>query len=199
MLEGPAVIRRALGLVGQRLAAEGQEIWIVVVGGAALNLRGIVTRTTVDVDIVALAIPDGGRMVLQATTAPLTASLRAHAARVAADLRLAPTWLNDEPADLFRLGLPPGFAEGLQWEDFAGLHVGVASREGLIPLKLYAAGHDRWAGPNRHQSDLVLLRPTPEELAAGALWVASQDFSPAMQEQIHRVIEEVKDAVLRAR
>ncbi len=191
MLEGPKAIRRALRLVGQRLAAQGAEIGIIIIGGAALNLRGIVDRATVDVDIVALATPDLDPSEL-GSAVPLPAALLESARQVAGELRLAPDWLNSAPADLLRLGLPPGFVEGLEWEEFGGLRVGIPDRIGLIPLKLYAAAHANWAGPDRHARDLRALHPTREELVAANAWVRTQDASDEMNTLVQRVIKEME-------
>jgi len=190
MLEGQETIRRALRLVGQRLAAQGIEIGIVIIGGAALNLRGIVSRATVDVDIVALTTADGdpGDLV---SAAPLPAALLESVQQVAVELRLAPDWLNSAPADLLRLGLPSGFVEGLEWEEFGGLRVGIPDRVGLIPLKLYAAADANWAGPDRHQRDLRAMHPTHEELVAANAWVRTQDASEEMNILVQRVIKEI--------
>jgi hypothetical protein len=43
----------AIRAVGELLAAEGEAVGIVVVGGAALVLGGTVSRLTEDVDIIA--------------------------------------------------------------------------------------------------------------------------------------------------
>jgi len=56
-LEGSSAIDDALGRVGQLLAARGASYAIIVLGGAALNLLGIVDRATTDVDILAFADP----------------------------------------------------------------------------------------------------------------------------------------------
>ena len=50
----PAEIERALRAVGELLTAERAEVGIIVVGGTALNLLGIVERTTRDVDVLAI-------------------------------------------------------------------------------------------------------------------------------------------------
>jgi hypothetical protein len=47
-LTGKSEIEKALRGVGEILASEGLAYAIVVVGGAALNLLGIVERTTTD-------------------------------------------------------------------------------------------------------------------------------------------------------
>jgi hypothetical protein len=58
-------------------------------------------------------------------------------------------------------------------------------------LKLYAAADD--VGPaSRHFNDLLALRPTRQELAAGRAWVEGQDPSPAMAEALQRVIAHVQ-------
>lgn len=59
MFTGSAQIERALGAVGELLEAEGEEVGVVLVGGATLNLLGIVQRTTRDVDVIARASRDG--------------------------------------------------------------------------------------------------------------------------------------------
>jgi hypothetical protein len=45
----------ALQLVGELLSAEGESFAISILGGAALNLLGVVSRPTTDVDILAFA------------------------------------------------------------------------------------------------------------------------------------------------
>lgn len=51
----PDDIQTALERVGALLALESVEFAVVIVGGAALNLRGLVVRATSDVDIIAFA------------------------------------------------------------------------------------------------------------------------------------------------
>jgi hypothetical protein len=50
-------IEAALKHVGELLDAEGEAFAIVILGGAALNLLGVVARTTTDVDVLAVARP----------------------------------------------------------------------------------------------------------------------------------------------
>src|SRR5260221_355478 len=59
-LTGAGEVSEALTLVGELLAAEGHEYAVTILGGAALNLLGIVERTTTDVDILAFATPWSG-------------------------------------------------------------------------------------------------------------------------------------------
>ncbi len=47
----PQEIEKALSLVGELLDARGHRYYIVVIGGSAVNLLGLVTRATTDVDM----------------------------------------------------------------------------------------------------------------------------------------------------
>ena len=59
-LEDAEGIDRALRLVGELVRARGAHFDIVVIGGAAVNLLGFVSRATTDVDILAFAEADAG-------------------------------------------------------------------------------------------------------------------------------------------
>ena len=48
-------IERALHALGELLALDGIEFGVIVLGGAALNLLGIVERATRDVDVLAIS------------------------------------------------------------------------------------------------------------------------------------------------
>jgi len=50
----------ALSAAGQLLAAADAKVAIVVVGGAALALRGFVHRGTFDIDVIARTEESGG-------------------------------------------------------------------------------------------------------------------------------------------
>ena len=62
ILAGREAIERALTALGERLAHAAAPCSIVVVGGAAINLLGIVDRPTRDVDVLARAGSDAKRI-----------------------------------------------------------------------------------------------------------------------------------------
>ena len=67
LLESKVLLLGAGGLgflIGELLDAEGARAYVVVVGGAALNLLGVVERPTRDVDVIALGVPETGAMRL---------------------------------------------------------------------------------------------------------------------------------------
>jgi hypothetical protein len=147
----------------------GTHYDLVVIGGSALLARGLVGRATQDVDVVALATPDG---LISAVDLP--SDLLAATATVARDFEVSTRWLNSEPAELLRFGLPDGFQDRWETRQYGpGLTVRWASRFDQIHFKLYAAVDQ--AG--KHLRDLQALRPTRDELVAAARWSRGHDPS----------------------
>jgi hypothetical protein len=178
----------ALTRVGELLARDGRSYEIVIVGGAALNLHGYVTRPTSDVDVIAFA--DGGR--LSAPPEPLPDALLSAAATVARRMRLPADWLNTVAALQWLQGLPPGLADRVTWRDYgSALRVGLVGRRDLIFFKLYAAADDRNVN-SVHMRDLLVLAPTSDEIAAAEVWVRSQDPSPACADLLDKVLNYVR-------
>jgi hypothetical protein len=186
-----ADIELALLRVGELLAAAGEPQVIVIVGGAALGLLGIVARATRDVDILAFAKPRGrGAWTLVPPPAPLPESLAAAIRTVGRDSGLADDWLNTGPALQWKQGLPPGLVTRVEWRQYAALRVGIVGRKDLIWLKLYAAADDRPDG--RHVRDLAALKPTDAELEEAAAWVKRQDAAPAFPGLVDEVVNYVR-------
>ena len=188
-LNGKTDIDRALQAVGEILASEAQPYAIVVIGGAALNLLGIVERATTDVDILAFARLGADQPCeLLRPPEPLPEPLLRAAHAVARDLGLERDWLNKGPALQWDAGLPPGLSERVHWRQYAALDVGVADRQDLILFKLFAAA-DSAGTESVHYQDLLALRPTDQELDAAVAWVSTQDASLAFAEVLAQVIE----------
>jgi len=146
---------------------------LVVCGGSALILTGLVIRTTQDVDVVALM--QGGMLV---APDPIPAELAKAAHEVAEDLNLRDNWLNNGPSrgvgGLFQTGLPEGFAARLQHVRYGDLlDVYFIHRIDQIHFKLYAAA-DRGG---YHITDLEALAPSTDELVSAARWAMTHDVS----------------------
>lgn len=161
---------------------------LVVCGGSALAATGLVTRTTKDVDIVALMDDDGVLL----DPAPLPQALVREAHEVALDLGMQQDWLNNGPScdegGLFCLGLPAGFVERLSWVTIGGkLTVGFISRYDQIHFKLYAAVDQ---SGSYHAADLRELQPTDEELLAAAAWTRTHDPSAGYQQLLRWFLKE---------
>ena len=199
-------LERCLQAVGDELVAAGAEAKLIVVGGAALVLRGDVVRPTGDVDV--LARVERGELLVPA---PLSPSLQSAISRVAEGYGLEPGWINTAVSSDWRHrwpdGLPPGL-DRVAWRSYGTLVVGLAGRETLIPMKLHAV-LDLGAVPTfdasgnvtsatvkligydlRHLNDLRDLAPSDLELDAAAAWVRGQDVGdvePQLQAVLARV------------
>lgn len=193
-LAGSSDIEAALTRVSEILSADGEAFAIVVLGGAALNLLGVVARTTTDVDVLAVAQPgdsDSQREIAEPPV-PLPEPLLKAIGLVAEDMELAPDWLNTGPAPQWRTGLPTGLASRIHWRRYGtALDVGIVSRYDLIFFKLFAAADDIGT-TGVHYQDLIALEPTAEELSAAARWVRGQDASSVFGDILEQVIAHVR-------
>jgi Nucleotidyltransferase of unknown function (DUF6036) len=135
----------------------------VIVGGAALNLLGVVSRPTKDCDVLHPKLPE---------------EIKAAARAFAADMRrdgeaLADDWLNNGPEALVE-HLQPTWEERIQTL-FTGVAIQLRclGREDLLCAKLFALC-DR----GLDLADCLALAPTSHELAALLPWLEQQDLNP---------------------
>lgn len=189
MLDSSLGIEKALQRVGEILSAEGRSCTVVIIGGAALNLLGIISRGTTDVDILALG-GSGASQTMRQPPDPLPEELRRASRTVALEMGLATDWLNAGPSDLWRVGLPDGIETRIQWRRYSALEVGVAARTDLIQFKLYAAVNDSPRGA--HYRDLLALHPSAEELGIAEAWVARQDAGPEFPRLLKETVAHVQ-------
>ena len=155
--------RTTLAAFDRYLADRGLALEAVVIGGAALNLLGVIARQTRDCDILHPMLPPA-----------VVAAARAFAAEVtAAGGKLKEDWLSNGPSSLAPL-LPPGWELRLQ-EAFRGRVLVLRSlhRSDLLKSKLFALCHRGLDLP-----DCIALAPTPSELAGAIAWLDPQDLNP---------------------
>lgn len=161
-------LEEALHLLGNLLAArKGDGFWLVVCGGSALLAQKIITRSTEDVDILAMRDWEGG--VDRAY--PMPVALKLAATQVADELHLGGNWLNSAASlhfpDLHLL--PESFWQELETREYGHyLKISFVTRSGQIQLKTYAALNR--AKP-RDLDDLRTLGPTSVETEAAVRWV----------------------------
>lgn len=121
---------------------------------------------------------------------PLPQALVDGIAQVARDFGLPADWMNTAVAEQWRYGLPPTMADGIEWHAYGGLHVGIAGRQALIALKLFAAVDQ---GPRSvHMQDLLRFRATEDELANAAAWVGQQDASAQFAADLEETLAYVR-------
>ncbi len=170
-------LREALETLGAILADRGQHYDIVVIGGGALLLLGLIDRPTKDLDIVSRI--EGGRW---REGEPMPGPLLQAIADVASALDLDGHWLNAGPTSLLRFGLPTGFADRVVTQTYGSLTVRIAGRTDQVAFKLYAAVDQ---GPrSKHFKDLKRLAPTREELLVAARWCQTHDTSPPFRDML---------------
>jgi len=158
------------------LAARGLRLDAVVIGGAALNLLGVIERATKDCDVLYPRI-----------TAEQASAARSFAVEVRArGGSLEDDWLNNGPESLTTL-LPPGWEHRLQ-PLFAGAVIELRSlgHDDLLRTKLFALcdrGFDL--------ADCVALAPTAGELHAILSWLEEQDAHPGWPEHVRATIADL--------
>lgn len=190
MFLGSDSLEESLRAVGELLQAVNAKASVVVVGGATLNILGMVARTTQDVDVIAQAYRDESGSLKLAHADPFSKPLQAAIATVARDYGLPGNWMNAAVGKQWSLGLPPWIEKDITWRNYANLEVGLVGRRTLIALKLFAAA-DR--DPSSvHTQDLLQLEATDDELAEAAAWVKTQDGSPEFPPIVETVVEHVK-------
>lgn len=172
-LSGDNIDEIMAALDGQIRLLGGGPVKVVVCGGTALAVLGLVDRTTKDVDVLAFARERGDGIVLE-KAAPFPDWLEEAATRVGLDFSLPPGWFNAGPTGQLDLGLPDGCVERLVLVRYGdALEVLYLHRVDQIHFKLFAAV-DRGG---YHIQDLLALAPSEAEMTAAARWVVTQDVS----------------------
>ena len=155
--------RETLEAFDRYLTDRGLRLDAVVIGGAALNLLGVISRATKDCDILDPPLP-----------APIAEAARGFAAASRKrGAELEDDWLNNGPASLASV-LPPGWRERLQTV-FSGVSIELRclGRMDLLRSKLFALcdrGFDL--------GDCLALTPTADESRAILPWLEQQGGNP---------------------
>lgn len=172
-----AQLDEALETLGAVLESRGERYDLVLIGGGALLLLGLIERPTRDLDIVSRV--EGDRWV---EGEPMPEGLAKAIVEVARALDLDDHWLNAGPTNLLRFGLPAGFADRVSVRRYQALTVRLAARVDQVAFKLYAAVDQ---GPrSKHFRDLQRLGPTEDELLSAARWCRTHDTSEPFRDML---------------
>ena len=183
------VLDEALQLLGERLRLKRADpVRLVVCGGSALIALNLVSRSTNDVDVVAM-VSENGELF---SPVPFPEILADAVDEVATLLKLQADWLNYGPSSnaggLFQSGLPDGLLHRAHQSEYgAHLQVFFIDRRDQVFFKVFAAA-DRLGV---HVDDLVALNPTPEEMEAAALWCMTHDPSDGFRGILISMFEEL--------
>jgi len=182
-------IEHALSRLGELLDASGADpVGLLVCGGASLIVRGQVTRTTHDVDVIAYfgrSVPDQSELQRHTEFHDVVVQM---AAQIAADMDLDEDWLNLGPSSLVVLGLPDGIMNRAQRRDYGQwLTVFFLDRLDQIHLKLYAALQRE----ERHVQDLLALKPTDGEMLQAKRWIETVAGDAVLPSDLAALIKEL--------
>ncbi|ACR79351.1 DUF6036 family nucleotidyltransferase [Kosmotoga olearia] len=165
-------IEKILKALSSQLKRIGKRIEIIVCGGSALSIIGLVKRVTKDIDVLAIVEKTNGHFKIVRADFPVW--LKKAIEKVARDFDLPPNWMNPGPTSMVDLGLPEGLENRLIEKNYGNnLTVYYISRFDQIHFKLYASV-DRGG---YHIDDLLKLNPTDEEIEAAARWSMTHDVS----------------------
>lgn len=178
------LILRALGEQLEGLLDKPVEL--LICGGSALNILGLVQRATEDVDVLAYVKRNEEGKVSFVRADPLSTELNAAAKRVARDFNLPENWLNPGPASAVDFGLPEGLIERVITRQYSQkLIVHFLGRYDQIHFKLYAVV-DQGAG--KHLNDLLALNPTTDEIEHAARWSMTHDISEGFKQSLRNML-----------
>lgn len=172
----PMDAKQTLEAFDRFLAEKRLRLEAVVIGGAALNLMGVIARPTKDCDILDPKLSEG-----------ILAAARAFAAeRRAAGEKLEDNWLNNGPASL-AAQLTAGWRERLEII-FRGTAIELQSlaRLDLLSSKLFALC-DR----GLDLGDCVAMAPTAGELIQLEPWLAEQDANPDWPAHVRETLQDL--------
>jgi len=176
---------KLLSRLGEQLELQNsREINLVVCGGSALNVTGLVSRTTKDIDVL-------GQLEDDKVVKAQLPEVFWNAAKVLQDeFDLEENWINDEPSPMVKGGLPEGLEERLLIKGYGSrLTVGFIGRLDQIHFKLWASA-DR--DPNSyHVQDLIALEPTNEEIKRAARWCLEKDPSEGFRQIMVQMLREL--------
>jgi hypothetical protein len=160
-------VRTTLTKFDEYLAQKNARFEAIVIGGAALNIMGVIQRDTIDVDCLDPSVP--------AEILKLAAEFR----RSFPELKLIEKWINNGPDSLMR-DLPKGWRKGVV-PIFSGkvLHLTTLSRLDLLRTKLFA-----FCDRDQDLQDCIALKPSAREVDACLDWVSERDANPEWSENV---------------
>ncbi|MFA4828153.1 MAG: DUF6036 family nucleotidyltransferase [Thermodesulfovibrionales bacterium] len=187
MFQDKKETEKILSALGEHLGAINAVVpELVVCGGSALNVLGLVSRTTKDVDIVAFARKNATGSIHLERAEPFPYELKEASEKIARDFNLPEKWLNAEPTSAVDLGLPEGLMDRVETRHFGKrLTVHFLSRYDQICFKLYAAVDQ---GVGKHYNDLLLLEPNAKELEEAARWSMTHDVSENFRQSVKELL-----------
>ena len=180
-------IEQALTALGRRMAlSDVEELEVLCCGASALCILGLLSRSTLDVDILGI-ISDERKLI---ACEHFSSEMESFITEVARDLQLPDDWVNGEASTLLMRGIPNGALErSLQHRREFGpcLTVRFLDRMDQVALKLFAAMDPR--NGQRHLKDLEEINPTREEMLHAISWMSAWKSNQAFRDRLAYLVE----------
>ncbi len=163
---------------------DSDPIEILVCGGMALIMQGLVVRPTTDIDGIGFIDDEEGSLVLRSPD--MQHAFREARERVATANSLGNRWINFQSRTLIDNGLPEGIVDRAIVRQYGPkLRIRLCSRMDIIALKMWAA-----LDPKRDVDikDLIGLRVTRDEVEFGARYCLENQ---AEQSQVAKLLEAI--------
>lgn len=179
-------IGRALIELGRQLAClNSSEVRILCGGASALCMLEILSRSTMDVDALAILGKGGALSKIRRFPKELQLAIQ----RTATTLGLDEEWFNTSATELLRFGLPKGVvSRSARHRKQYGpcLTVQFLDRLDQVALKLFASMDP--VKFRRHLEDLVSMKPKAKEIDHALEWMLGWKTSPAFRKRLSSIL-----------
>jgi hypothetical protein len=179
-------IEHALAVLGRRMALDGApDMEVLCCGASALCILGLLTRSTMDVDVLGVVVRDRDLDPCEVFPEEMERAI----ANAGLELGLADDWFNGSASRLLERGVPKGTLErSLAHRRSFGpcLKVRFLDRKDQVALKLFAA-MDPIDGV-RHLKDLEEIMPDAGEISHALEWMGGWNSSAAFRAKLKALV-----------
>jgi len=161
------------------------DMEVLCCGASALCVLGLLTRSTMDVDVLGVVVRDRDLNPCEVFPEEMERAI----ANAGLELGLAEDWFNGSASRLLERGVPEGTLERalVHRKSFGPcLTVRFLDRKDQVALKLFAA-MDPVDGI-RHLKDLEEISPDPEEIIHSLRWMGNWKSSDAFRSKLKAII-----------
>jgi hypothetical protein len=180
-------IERALTTLSRRMALSGAEdLEVLCCGASALCALGLLSRTTLDVDVLGIITDDTEVVPCEHFSPEMESAIEASGR----ELGLPGDWFNGGASTLLQRSLPTGALERSRKhrKEFGPcLVVRFLDRMDQVALKLFAAMDPK--DGQRHLKDLEEISPTRDEIRHAIGWMSSWKSNEAFRERLAYLVE----------
>lgn len=179
-------IEHALTVLGRRMALDGApDIEVLCCGASALCMLGLLSRSTMDVDVLGVVVRDQDLNPCEVFSAEMERAI----SNAGLELGLANDWFNGSASRLLERGVPEGTLErSFAYRKTFGpcLTVRFLDRRDQVALKLFASMNP--VDGIRHLRDLEEISPEADEISHALAWMGGWKSSDAFRAKLKKIV-----------